>query len=579
VKIATTARLHKTMNSQNKICQNCKQGFVIEPEDFEFYEKIKVPAPTWCPECRMVRRLSCANSWFLYYRNCDKCGVRTLSMYPAEQKIIVYCQQCWWSDEWDGTEYAMGYDKSRPFLEQVKELSEKTPYVALETNYSTLDNCDYSNAIAYSKNCVLVIWADYCENVCYSSLLNGLKFSSDCIRGFDSELCYGSIGIGRCYRTFFSEECDDCVDIWFCRNCYGCTSCIGCVNLSGATNCIYNVKYSKEEYEKKVKELNLESWSGIDKLQKEAQNFWATKPYRAYHGNALNKNVTGEYVYESKNSKEVYIFNGGEDCKYCQLITVKSDKDCYDHSGWGNNAELIYECLNVGDNASNCKFSGFLSTAVLNTEYSFWCPSSKNNLGCINLKRKSYSILNKQYTKEEYEKLKKEIIEDMGKNPYKDETRRAWPYGEFFQPGFSKFAYNNSNAFKFFPKSREEALKLGYSWNEEAIQDIKETIKGENLPEKISEVDSNILGEVISCISCDRKYKIISMEYDLLRKMNLPLLRECPKCREAKRFGRLNMPKLYNRNCAKCNVEVRTPYALDRPEIIYCEDCYQKEVY
>ncbi|MCX6722623.1 MAG: hypothetical protein NT094_00970 [Candidatus Staskawiczbacteria bacterium] len=175
--------------------------------------------------------------------------------------------------------------------------------------------------------------------------------------------------------------------------------------------------------------------------------------------------------------------------------------------------------------------------------------------------------------------MKSEIIEDMKNNPYIDEIGRVWPYGEFFQPGFSKFAYNNSNAFKFFPKIKEEALKLGYSWNEEAVQNVTETMKGGNLPEKISEVDSNIIKEVISCISCGRKYKIITTEYDLLKKMNLPIPRECSKCRETKRFARFNMPKLYNRNCAKCDIEVRTPYAPERPEIIYCEKCYTREVF
>ena len=42
-------------DTENRICQNCKSEFIIEPEDFNFYEKIKVPAPTWCPECRMIR--------------------------------------------------------------------------------------------------------------------------------------------------------------------------------------------------------------------------------------------------------------------------------------------------------------------------------------------------------------------------------------------------------------------------------------------------------------------------------------------------------------------------------------------
>lgn len=33
---------------ETKSCQNCKKDFIIEPEDFNFYSKMKVPAPTWC---------------------------------------------------------------------------------------------------------------------------------------------------------------------------------------------------------------------------------------------------------------------------------------------------------------------------------------------------------------------------------------------------------------------------------------------------------------------------------------------------------------------------------------------------
>ena len=82
--------------SETKSCQNCKKDFTIEPEDFKYYEKMKVPPPTWCPECRMTRRLSCTNSWTLFWRNCDKCGNRMLSMFHPAKKLTVYCQPCWW---------------------------------------------------------------------------------------------------------------------------------------------------------------------------------------------------------------------------------------------------------------------------------------------------------------------------------------------------------------------------------------------------------------------------------------------------------------------------------------------------
>src|SRR3989338_6760841 len=115
---------------EHRSCKNCGTDFPIESDDIGFYELMQVPSPTLCPECRMIRRFAAINCWSLFYRNCDKCQKRTLSIYPPTQKITVYCQPCWWGDGWDGTEYAMDYDPKRSFLEQLKELSEKTPHVA-----------------------------------------------------------------------------------------------------------------------------------------------------------------------------------------------------------------------------------------------------------------------------------------------------------------------------------------------------------------------------------------------------------------------------------------------------------------
>lgn len=564
---------------ETKTCQNCKQNFVVEPDDLSFYEKIKVPPPTWCPECRMVRRMSFQNTWNLCWRNCDKCGEKTLSRYSVDQKLIVYCQKCWWADDWDGTEFATDYDPSKPFLLQIKELLEKTPHVALNNLYTSNKNCVYVNSTAWSKDCYLTFWTDFCENVYYSSLLNHLKNSADCIRGYYSELCYESIGFSRCYKMFFSDECDDCLNVWFCRNCYNCTDCIGCVNLSGASNCIFNVKYSKEEYNKKVHELNLKSWGSLIKLKSEAYTFWLTKPYRAYHGHSLSRNVTGDYVFTSKNSKECYLLNGGEDCKYCQFITVAPVKDCYDYSGWGNNVNLVYESVTVGENASSVLFSNECWPDVLDLQYCFWNISGKNNLGCSNLKRKQYCILNKEYTKEEFKELKEQIISDMKNNPYIDKLGREYYYGEFFPIEFSEFPYNKSNAMRFFRKTKDDALALGFGWDDSEKDIGNSTIKGVDLPETIDVVNESILKEAIECISCRRPYNINRGELDLLKKLDLPLPHECPKCRENERFNRMTMPRLFDRKCDKCGIEIRSPYNSNRPEIIYCEKCYQAEVF
>jgi len=562
---------------EKKICQNCKKDFTIESEDFKFYEKIKVPAPTWCPECRFVRRISFQNTWNLNWRNCDKCGAKTLSMFSLRDKTKIYCQKCWWADDWDGTEYGMEYDSNRPFLEQVKELFSKTPFTALTSEYNTLKNSEYSNALAWSKDCYLVFWADYCDNVFYSSILNGLKYSLDCVRGWESELCYDCIGFIKHYKTFFSDECNACIDVWFSRNCDGCTNCIGCVNLRNATNYIFNVKYSVEEYQKKAKEFQLDSWEHLRELEKKAHAFWLSKPYREYHGHSMNQNVNGEFTFQSKNTKEGYIVNYADHCKWCQFITVTSSKDCYDYSGWGNNAELIYESTVVGENSSSVCFSVECWPDSLNLQYCYYNIIGKNNFGCVNLKRKQYCILNKQYNKEEYEKLRGKIIEDMKINPYIDKLGRKYYYGEFFPTEFSKFPYNKSNAMRFFPKTKEEVLKEGYSWEEEDVKEYKTSIDSSSLPDTIKETTESILNEIIKCSTCVRGYKIAKGEFDLLRKMNLPIPHECPKCREKRRFDRMTKPGMYHRTCAKCNTNIYTPYAPDRPEIVYCVKCYQQE--
>ncbi len=562
---------------ENKNCQNCKKDFVVDERGALYYKKINVPHPTWCPDCRFVRRVSNINGFSVFYRNCDLCGKRTLSAYPSSQKITVYCQPCWWGDTWDGTEYQMDYDPSRNFLEQVKELSEKTPFCALETTYLTLKDCEYCNAIAYSKNCILASWSDYCENVCYSGFNNGVKDTSDCLRMQDSELCYESIGQNKSYRTLYSEECDSCTDVMFSRNCYGCTNCIGCVNLRGASYSIFNVKYSKEEYAEKVKEMKLDTRSGIKKVKEEAEKFWNTLPYRAYSGNTFNLNTTGEYVYGSKNSKEMYISNGAEDCRNCQFVTVAPARDCVDYSGWGNNAQLIYESANIGDNVSNVKFSYYCFPDVLNTEYSMWVIAGKNNFGCVNLKRKQYAILNKVYDQETYEKLKEQIIESMKNDPYIDKLGRKYYYGEFFPPEFGKYSYNTSNANKFIPKTKEQAESEGYFWHEEPEAIVESTIDGNNLPETLAESGDAILNEVIACTTCPKKYKIIQLEYSILQRLNVPIPDQCPKCRDKNRFAKINPPIFYERNCAKCNEVVTTAFAPERPEVIYCEKCYQGE--
>ncbi|MBI2415777.1 MAG: hypothetical protein HYV33_03895 [Candidatus Kerfeldbacteria bacterium] len=63
------------------------------------------------------------------------------------------------------------------------------------------------------------------------------------------------------------------------------------------------------------------------------------------------------------------------------------------------------------------------------------------------------------------------------------------------------------------------------------------------------------------------------------RQFGVPIPQLCPQCRHLARMKMRNPRQLWQRHCAKCAAMVTTTYAPDRPEIIYCQDCYQQAVY
>ena len=416
--------------SERRTCQNCKQEFIIEPDDFGFYERMQVPPPTFCPQCRFQRRLMFRNERRLYKRKCGLCGKDIVTVFAPDKPLTVYCQPCWWSDKWDPLEYGREYDPARPFFEQFRELQLRTPYMSLITSYQQLVNSEYINHAGNSKNCYLIFNADYCENVLYSKVLVNNKDSMDCTMLGESELCYENINCGKCSRVFYAEDCMSCHDVYFSKLLTGCTNCFGCVNLRNKSYCIWNQQYTKEEYEQKIREFNLDSYSSIQELISQARAFWQKSPHKFNHG-LMNVNSSGDYIHQCKNSRYMYQCRFAEDCKFCQFITMKTAKDCYDHSEWGNGAERIYESATVGEGASNVRFCFGVWFPSLDVEYSMFTLSSSHMFGCANIKSKEYCILNRPYAKTDYEALRQKIIEDMNTHPYMDNRGRVFKYGEY----------------------------------------------------------------------------------------------------------------------------------------------------
>ncbi len=571
------------MNSETRNCQNCKNDFIIEPDDFSFYEKIKVPPPTFCPECRFIRRMLWRNERTLYRTKCHKTGNNIISMFNPENNLTVFEREFWWSDGWDPIDYGMEYDFSKSFFEQYQELLLKVPLANLGN--TNVINSPFVNHLADSKDCYLVYGGWKNLRSMYSRGTVELKDSFDCYVVDNLEFSYDDVICTKSYKLHFSYNTDESVDSIFLWHCKNLQNSLGCINLRNRSYCILNKQYSKEEYEKIRKELDLGSYKNFSKFEEIFHEFRLKFPYR-YANIGQSQNVTGDNIGLSKNTKVAFdVFGKVEDSKF--VSHVIDLKEGYDGYGFGGNASLMYEGVDSGIKASNQYFA-VLTHSCFNTNYTYMCYNSNNLFGCIGLRKKEYCILNKQYSKEEYFEMIEKIKNHMNDMPYIDKKGNVYKYGEFFPADISPFSYNETITQEYFPLNKEQILIKGFKYQNPVHKDYIPTINSDNLPDHINDVKDTILNEIISCpnnggelTQCSFAFKILPSELNFLRQNTLPLPRFCPNCRHYKRSKRRNPYKLWHRKCMKegCTNEFETSYAPDRPEIVYCEKCYQQEVY
>ena len=539
---------------------------------------MQVPLPTWCPQCRMVRRLVWRNERNLFRRKDAHTGVDSISGFPAEANIKTYENSFWHGDEWDPLDYGVDYNFSESFFKQFYFLFSSVPLPA-KSSAGFMINSDYCNEAGRLRNAYLCFDSDFVENSAYLVQATNSKETFDSHEVLEDELCYEDVMVHKSYKTFYSLDCESCVDVWFSKGLRGCTNCFGCVNLRGKSHYFFNEQFTKEEYEKKILELNLGSYQSIVKLRGKVLEFWKKFPVKYYHG-IRNINCTGERINDSKNVHNSFSIQEGENMRYCQIVALKA-ANSYDCVQLFMGAENAYECSTVGEGSYNMKYCFNCWAASRDLEYCGYCVGSSNCFGCVGLIKKQYFILNKQYSKEEYFLLVEKIKKHMQDFPYIDLLGREYKYGEFFPSDFSPLAYNESLAQDYVSLSREDAKKSGFVWRESNAREFQTTIAAADLSDLIDDVKEDIINEIIACEDCKKAYRIVRIELQFYKRIGLPLPHKCHNCRFLDRYEFINKPKLYHRKCMNegCTNEFETSYSPERLEIIYCEQCYNKEVY
>src|SRR3989344_390531 len=512
-----------------RTCANswCKASFEITDDDLVFIEtvspvfaekKFPIPPPSFCPDCRMQQRMMWRNERFIHRSACSRCKKQMISQYPSESPYTVYCQECFWGDDWSALSFGQTFDFGRSFMDQFGELLTSTPLLAL-INTQT-ENSEYCHRIYDGRNNYLSFIALFePENLLHTFYTMSCKDSADITITQYSELCYETTDAERCYHCLYSQRIRNCRDCFFIEDCIGCSNCIGCKNLHQKQYCIFNEQKSPEEFSAFLQGCAFGSAKFIAEMQEKARKFFLTLPNRPVV--IVNEeNVTGAFIFNSRNCTEVYdVFECEELKNVGQAERSHHCQDCY---GMGN-ASFCYQGVTLGISPSHhILFSAEVLSGCSEMLYCYDCYAGcQNCFGCIGLKKASYCIFNRQYTKEEYEKLSAKIIEHM---------KESAEWGKTFPAEICPVPYNESVAQEYFPLKKEVSLQRGWQWRDlvDEMPTVTKVIPAEKLPDAIADIPDDILEWAIECAVTKRPFRIIKQELEFLRRMTIPIPRLHP---------------------------------------------------
>lgn len=559
-------------------CKSCSAAFEVTEDDIAFYDsvspvindrKFDIPPPTLCPECRQQRRICQNNEFTLYTGSCDKCAKSVITQFAPGYPAPVWCRECWLKDDWNPLDFGQDIDFDRSILEQFVELRSRVPAQCLDID-GVVQNCDYIHYAGHSKNCYIIMHADFCEDCMYGY---GFKKNTSCVDGFYNlhcELCYDCVDIHTCYSLKGSQDCMNCSSSAFLRDCIGCKDCFCCTGLREKTYCFENEQLSKEEYQQKMAEIDLGSYEQYQHWKNRRFELEKKHTFKEYAGHNIELSL-GDHLTNCKECVSCFDCEDGETLKYCHQLVLGA-KNCMDMYQYGTGIQQSYEVSTGGDSSYHILFSNQIFNSSVDNYYCYFMESCKNMFACTLMRNGRNCILNKQYSEEEWKELVPKVIEKM---------MQDGEWGEFFPGTTSQFGYNETTAQMYYPLTKEEALAKGYKWCDYVQPDPENTkvIDADRLPDNIKDIPEDVLNWAIKSEETGKLFKLTAQEYKLYQTMGVPVPRRNWYQRHLDRFHLRNPRRFWKRNCGKCSKEIESTWDPAREETVYCEECYLATVY
>ena len=582
---------------ERRKCKRTGEEFAIYQSDVNLlnrisptigWQKFSIPLPTISPTSRLRRMMMFRNERTLYKRKCDKTWKSIVALYPEQHEGKVYSPDAWWSDNRDPLEFGREYTPGK-FYDDLKDLFKKVPFLNMFAFNN--ENSDYTNGSEGNKNCYMIFASDHNEDCYYSYSILKCKNIVDSYGCKSCENSYQAIDSINSMKVVYSQNVEDSFNILFSYNIKSCKNVFLCVDIKDKEYYFMNQFVGKERRENEIVPMIQDIFTNnkIEQYQEKLQTMIQWSIVQSM--NIMNaQNCIGDLIHNSKNVMHSFEVHDAED-----ITGVINANNCKDIMWWYvivDGSQKVHEWVGCAANYSTATVRNSW-TPVTNTYFSNFIMNVDNMLGVVSCRGKQHCILNKQHNKEDWEKTAIQIVTEL-----QDQKKR----GEFFDPEFSPFPYNDTVAMEYYPVTADQLtilepekfisnaiLDLGWEekikikWrtkhNEINIPEGIQTITKSEIPTNIQQIEDDILQKAIICEVSGRPFKISAPELNFYRRNGFNIPTKHPDIRHQERLIKRPGRELHLRTCDKCNQKTISVYKQNSQFKVYCETCYNKETY